>query len=536
MGEIRALGLLLAFFGVLTVCAGFAAYKGIWREWKHHNRPFYDGPGCVPFGILQIIVGIFPELLPSDTGYMFLVYFAPLILLSVVPCSEWPLFLLPGWYAEEIRADREVEDAKKRLRRDRRRFIRAKRKLGFRSVETNAKALRRRDFDMSRDFGAADLEGLGVEVFSVDTPEVLIRYPDIFTTVDVSDYPGIDSTGVDTIIATVEKEGLAFRPNLVVTSVPSSLPLVDAAVIAYESAEKQHPGARIINVDMIHTGEPDFVPLGRLFHFIYPYNPLMQVMVKKWVYATGSHHIHFSASYLPSQAAFIEPAFDWIINHAEIKTSQDTLISVTRAESQIQTRLDSRDLGFPLEDVSGLGVPQVTRSVPVETKYVDVVAGAWKGELYGPLVHVNCKGSGLKSNYVVYGSDVGMVVVRSSGGNAYEVDEDCYELYGLTEEQVLADVLAWLGLRPQFVVGRSFRCSVADYYRHVGMSGQSGWQEINLGFLGQDLRLVRMNGGELYEAVRPGVDEIELSSCSPRVVTILLLQALEAYLQTKPKK
>lgn len=165
------------------------------------------------------------------------------------------------------------------------------------------------------------------ESVKIETPYVHIHYPDILTPLDPVEIDLSGEENVDAILATVEQEGLVFRPNMVVTSDPSAYPLVDAAYAAYEAALDQHSGARLLSTDLVPVEDEEGTPIGRVFRFVYRRDRFQDVIVKKWVFATGQTHLHFSASFLPSQAAMIEGAFDWVADHLRFKASQAELVA-----------------------------------------------------------------------------------------------------------------------------------------------------------------------------------------------------------------
>lgn len=106
--------------------------------------------------------------------------------------------------------------------------------------------------------------------------------------------------GADAVLVAPVAEG-DFRANIVLTSVGSAAPVDDALRAAIEAAWMQHPGAQVIGAD-VWRGQVE----GRRLVFTYPVGDADQVDVQKWVWATGNHHVHLSASSTPMQREAID--------------------------------------------------------------------------------------------------------------------------------------------------------------------------------------------------------------------------------------
>ncbi|MBM3717331.1 MAG: hypothetical protein FJW64_16705, partial [Actinobacteria bacterium] len=143
-------------------------------------------------------------------------------------------------------------------------------------------------------------------VLVAETPHAHVTYPGRLET------SAFD--GADLVLTPVERPD-GFVPNLVLTSVASTAPLTDAAAAAVRAAGAQHDGAYVIAVDLSHPS-PDGSPArGRRIIFAYPGDDGQDVVVAKWVWATGSHHVHLSASCVPSQWTGYSPVFNGIAAH-----------------------------------------------------------------------------------------------------------------------------------------------------------------------------------------------------------------------------
>lgn len=107
--------------------------------------------------------------------------------------------------------------------------------------------------------------------------------------------------GADAVLVAPVAAG-DFRANVVVTSVESTASVDEALRVAVDAAWRQHPGAQVVAAD-VWPGDLE----GRRLTFTYPVGEADQLEVQKWIWATGAHHVHLSASCTPVQRAAVDP-------------------------------------------------------------------------------------------------------------------------------------------------------------------------------------------------------------------------------------
>ena len=124
----------------------------------------------------------------------------------------------------------------------------------------------------------------------------------------------IEIEGVDLALA-APQPSLGFRPNVVLTSVDSDAPIEQASVVALAAAGSQHPGAIVVSCDVwVHSPHP-----GRTIVFSYSAGDDSEVVVMKWVWATGSRHVHLAASCAIYQYLSLEQSFTAIATAARFE-------------------------------------------------------------------------------------------------------------------------------------------------------------------------------------------------------------------------
>lgn len=123
--------------------------------------------------------------------------------------------------------------------------------------------------------------------------------------------------GADAVLVAPVAAG-DFRANVVVTSVESTASVDEALRVAVEAAWLQHPGAQIVATD-VWPGERE----GRRVIFTYPVGEADQLEVQKWVWATGAHHVHLSATFTPIQRAAVDPVVTRLAATMSLATERD---------------------------------------------------------------------------------------------------------------------------------------------------------------------------------------------------------------------
>ncbi|MGP3536616.1 hypothetical protein ACTU3I_17635 [Microbacterium sp. RD1] len=189
--------------------------------------------------------------------------------------------------------------------------------------------------------------------------------------------------GADVVLA-FTGGAAGFRPNLVLTSVPSTAPLTDASLTAVLAAPQQHPRARVLSCDAWDLDPADGLPRARRIVFAYRADEGRDVLVHKWVWATGAEHVHLSASCLPSQAHVFAPVFSAVASGVELTADPDAVRAAARAigAAPLQPQLSER-VGFPLEDVSSVPVaPFVAQGALVSIGALQpLLTGAERGRI-----------------------------------------------------------------------------------------------------------------------------------------------------------
>ncbi|WZH36419.1 MAG: hypothetical protein PIR02_16905 [Microbacterium enclense] len=216
------------------------------------------------------------------------------------------------------------------------------------------------------------------EVLEERTPHAVVRYPDSFA---ASAYDGAE------LVLTLRGEQAGFRPNLVLTAVESSAPLTDATAVALLAAGTQHPGARLVGVDLWDEDPDATLARARRITFVYPAGAT-DVVVTKTVWATGTHHVHLSASATPAQLGTLTPTFLWIA--AQLRLTADPADVEAAARGTGAASLDaaaSGRVGFPLEDLAPFAPAPFDTTAPAVSveALTELRAGASRSRLGAPL-------------------------------------------------------------------------------------------------------------------------------------------------------
>lgn len=345
---------------------------------------------------------------------------------------------------------------------------------------------------------------------TLSTEHFTVRVPPSFTRLN------LDQAGVDLVLAAAEADAI-FRPSLVATSQPSSAPLVEASAAALRAVGLQHPGARLVSVDVFTKpgSSASDAPIGRIIVFAYPLSDDVEVLVKKWVFATGRHHLHFSASFLPSQARAVEDTFDWIVAGLDFACPMQSLREAAARPAWDVSLVDrdgSARTQFPLEDLAELplSLPQSAEALPLP--YLRNVAQAWGVDLDHPqVVSVRLRRGDSLGFYSAYLSAVGVLVLRSSGSRAADFVPDKFEAVSLPAQRLPVDLFAWLGGKPAFEFSAPQSLSESEYEAKIAdQSGGDGWLEVGVHFRDRSMLIVSTGGVGLRQAWPNGVGMFEL--------------------------
>ena len=205
-------------------------------------------------------------------------------------------------------------------------------------------------------FSTTDQRTPAPEVREARTPHAIVRYPDSFA---ASEYEGAE------LVLTLREQQPGFQPNLVLTAVESTAPLTDASAVALLAAGRQHPGARVLGVDLWDEDPDATLARARRITFVYPAETT-DVVVTKSVWATGTHHVHLSASATPAQLGALTPVFSWIAGQLRLTADPADVAAAARAvgAAPVDAGASTR-VGFPLEDLARFAPPAFTSTAPV---------------------------------------------------------------------------------------------------------------------------------------------------------------------------
>ncbi|BAJ76401.1 uncharacterized conserved protein [Microbacterium testaceum StLB037] len=205
-------------------------------------------------------------------------------------------------------------------------------------------------------FFTTDERAPAPEVREASTTHATVRYPDSFV---ASEYDGAE------LVLTLGEEQPGFQPNLVLTAVESTAPLTDASAAALLAAGRQHPGARVLGVDLWDEDPDAGLARARHITFVYPVETT-DVVVTKTVWATGTHHVHLSASATPAQLGALRPVFSWIAAQLRLTADPAEVEAAARAVGAAPVDAEaSRRVGFPLEDLTAFAPPVFAATAPV---------------------------------------------------------------------------------------------------------------------------------------------------------------------------
>ncbi len=371
-------------------------------------------------------------------------------------------------------------------------------------------------------------------VRKASTNHLVVSYPDLLRVEEYQDVEGVD------LVLVAKETDLPFRPNIVFTSVLSAASLMDASMAAIISAAEQHPGARPVSIDVFFgsLALTEDAPIGRVFVFTYPGTTTLDVIVKKWVIATGKHHLHISAAYLPSQALAVEETFDWIAANMQFTSSMEAIHKAATSLSEVGVLRDdeaSTRAGFPLEELSVIEppVPATAKGFPVAG--IEILTDAWGVRLdQGKVLHLIITRGTEQGIYVVYPGKDGLLVLRSSGASAFDLNPTQVEAYGLSAEQLPADVAAWMGIVPAFRFGGPWSISSEEYANHRdGAAEGDQWSEFRIEHNAGWLRVVYVPGEGFYEAISPVEGTITLDALPSAGLFDLILRRIDAVLGAK---
>lgn len=160
---------------------------------------------------------------------------------------------------------------------------------------------------------------------------------------EVDGWDSISQEGAERVLAIANAPAGDFRPNLVLTSTPSAAPIEAASSVSIAAIFTDHPGAQVIAVEL-WTGQGVH---GREITASYPLGDL-QVVIRRWVWATGQRHVHLTASAATHQFLAMEPTFTFVASTLALSGE----ISGTVVDADASPTLDvvaTEAAGEPLE-------------------------------------------------------------------------------------------------------------------------------------------------------------------------------------------
>lgn len=376
------------------------------------------------------------------------------------------------------------------------------------------------------------------QVHEVRTPHAVVKHPDSFV---ASEYDGAE------LVLTLREQQAGFQPNLVLTAVESTAPLTDASAAAILAAGQQHPGARVVGVDLWDENPDATLARARCLTFVYPAGAT-DVVVTKTVWATGTHHVHLSASATPAQLGALAPVFSWIAAQLRLTADADDVDAAARSVGAAPADADaSTHVGFPLEALSAFAPPPFATTAPVvsaealsalragasrsrrgsasailprRVRATDAAAellaagfidegaaltptGTAVASALGarqPLLVARVRRGGRAAVLVAFAGPRGVVIAHDPSigelnAGAAIADPERRHIALVVPEHVPSFVAAWIGLEPFWPIDDAEPMSVAtaELEQAVG-PGTGGWTDV----------LLQGAGRERYDAIVPG--------------------------------
>lgn len=499
---------LLPILAIGLVAAGILSYTGRWKTWAYRAGFAH----CGGFAALFIGIALMNSQIMSiaSTWTVFsesFVFFAwgGFNIAAVLGFWWMPAFMLPAWF-------RDGRDLRRRAERAARLSRRAARRTGERTTSTRKGGHR---------MGQVRSED-EVLIREVKTPHVVVQYPDFLRT---EDHDGAE------LVLVADEPGLVFRPNIVVTAVPSDRPLTEASVGAIVAAGEQHPGAYVIAVDLFFgsVGFIDGVPSGRVITFTYP-GAHLDVIVKKWVFATGEHHVHLAASYLPSQARVAEETFGWIARWVRLTADSDAIRRAACASGDVRPDEEhTARADFAVEDLSFVENPPCANTGAIRATDLPSALAAFGITAEQPKVlTIHTRRGSARGMYTTVSGGAELVVVRSAGASAESAHPTEVNVYAMSAERVATDVVAWVGLSPEFGYGDAWTIPEGEYARQFEDDpGDGSWIEFRMSS-GEDWWVVvRIPGRGWFSAAAPADGIVTMQPFPPVLIFDSVLRQLD---------
>ncbi|WP_104193302.1 hypothetical protein [Cryobacterium sp. Y82] len=160
---------------------------------------------------------------------------------------------------------------------------------------------------------------------------------------DLDGWESLSHEGAERVLALANTATGAFRPNIVLTSTPSTAPIEAASSVAIAAILTDHPGSQIIAVDLWAKQAVD----GRMITASYPQGD-QQIVIQRWIWATGLRHVSLTASAATHQFLACAPTLSYVATVLVLSGE----ISATQVDVDAAPKLDraaTLAAGEPLE-------------------------------------------------------------------------------------------------------------------------------------------------------------------------------------------
>ena len=336
-----------------------------------------------------------------------------------------------------------------------------------------------------------------------------------------------------------------FTPNLVFTVAEAETPVSDASIVALTSLRETYPAAWFPSIDV--WGE-DLE--ARRITMLYPADEVRDVCVRQWVWASGTHHIYATASFLPFQAHWAESQLESVVQSIEFTHPLARQVIGQATQFPINADL-SMQAGVALEALDDIAPPAEPFRMPIGTQTIDLLErtvskfrigkrayeiskadhgtesaaeldriGFTKDGVLGPfgeqvgktltqgavLANVGMQYEGRAETLTAIGRGAEVVLTHTAGtGAALPAGEARLVVCGI--EQVLRLVLQWIDVPARFSMHREERVTQQEAERRIAAPmNADGWRRITIEVPGVSKLVVLVDvTGELFVIQR--VDE-----------------------------
>lgn len=451
---------MLVAYGLICFLFGIGAYRGYIRWWaESFGYVLYWGFSLLYLGIIVLtavfVANVGDEIQPLRAVIRHLLTVAcGVVLVSIF----WmPNFLLPSWFKDgRARSSGRV----------------------CRTGEPSGGVLSgvRREGGNESESGMVTVgregEGSWRSLNTVSTEDMVITYPAALCELDSS------GTNFDCIIAARQIYDGVFRPNIVFSSESTEDALVDCVLREQNTLQEQFSNASLLMMSPHARIGKDAESMELIGFVTISWYSLGEsaVIVKRWDYSTGTRHLCITASFTPSQMAFVEPAFDWIIRNIEFSVSLSDLSAAMERWPQTPEYLDqeaSERFRFPVPNLSLFrrlalqALPYDTRQT-LEARLKDLGADLRGAHLLDVVVTTR----GWQGSYRVLRGSRGPVVVRTAPATADDwlsmsSQDPQYAAYRCSPDMIFSDLLAWIDPVPNYAFKDEMTLPVSELQQRL---------------------------------------------------------------------